>query len=228
VVIALAHTDRLEDRALIAARDVDVLLSGDDHDLFIRYDGRVAAVESGSQASFVAIVTLDIETVEGRGGPSVGWRPALEVIDTAGVAPDPAVAKAVAGYEAFLSAALDIEIAATPVRLDTRRTTVRSRESAFANMIADAMRASTKADAAIVNGGGIRGDKVYEAGTVITRRDVLTELPFGNKTVVLEVAGTDILAALEHGLSGLEHGAGRFPHVSGMRVTFDPARPAGV
>lgn len=227
LVVALAHTDRAEDMALMAARDVDVLLSGDDHDLLIRYDGRVAMVESGSQASHVTVMTLDIETVDGRRGPRVEWHPAFEVIDTAHVAPDAAVAEVVARYEALLSAELDVEISATPVVLDTRRTTVRATESAFGNLTADAMRVSTGADVAITNGGGIRGDTVYEVGTVITRRDVLTELPFGNKTVLLEVTGADIRAALEHGVSGIEDGAGRFPHVSGMTFAFDPGQPAG-
>ncbi|MEM9148684.1 MAG: 5'-nucleotidase C-terminal domain-containing protein [Pseudomonadota bacterium] len=227
LVVALAHTDRPEDMALMAARDVDVLLSGDDHDLLIRYDGRVAMVESASQASHVTVLTLDIETVEGRRGPEVVWRPAFEVIDTAHVTPDPEIAAEVARYEALLSAELDVEIAATPVELDTRRTTVRAAESAFGNLTADAMRLATGADVAITNGGGIRGDTVYAAGTVITRRDVLTELPFGNKTVLLEVTGADIRAALEHGLSGIEDGAGRFPHVSGLRFGFDAGQPAG-
>ncbi|MEM1298550.1 MAG: 5'-nucleotidase C-terminal domain-containing protein [Pseudomonadota bacterium] len=227
VVIALAHTDRREDMALLAARDVDVLLSGDDHDVFVRYDGRVAMIESGSQASHVTVVTLDIETVEGRRGPKVEWRPAFEIIDTARIAPDPNVAEAVAGYEAVLSKELDVNIAATPVELDTRRTTVRAAESAFGNLAVDAMRALTEADIAITNGGGIRGDTVYEAGTVITRRDVLTELPFGNKTVLLEVTGKDIMAALEHGVAAVEDGSGRFPHVSGLTLTFDPGKPSG-
>lgn len=227
VVVALAHTDRPEDDQLVAAGDVDVLLSGDDHDLLVRYDGSVAMVESSSQASFVTVVTLDIQTVEGRNGPEVEWSPAFDVINTAAVEPDPTVAAEVAKYEEFLSAELDIEIGETPVLLDTRRTTVRATESAFGNLTVDAMRAETGADIAITNGGGIRGDTTYDAGTIITRRDVLTELPFGNKTVLLEVLGSDVLAALENGVSAVEDGGGRFPHVSGMTFAFDPAQPAG-
>ncbi|MEO1314662.1 MAG: 5'-nucleotidase C-terminal domain-containing protein, partial [Pseudomonadota bacterium] len=227
VVVALAHTDRPEDEQLYAAGDVDVILSGDDHDLAVWYDGNTALVESASQASLVTVVTLDIETVEGRNGPSVEWRPAFEVIDTADVAADPTVAAEVETFEAFLSAELDIEIGETPVLLDTRRTTVRATESAFGNLTVDAMRAETGADVAITNGGGIRGDTQYEAGTVITRRDVLTELPFGNKTVLLEVSGASIVAALENGVSAIEDGGGRYPHVSGMTFSFDATKPAG-
>ncbi|MEO1316690.1 MAG: 5'-nucleotidase C-terminal domain-containing protein [Pseudomonadota bacterium] len=227
VVIALAHTDRPEDEQLYAAGDVDVVLSGDDHDLAIWYNGKTAFVESASQASLVTVITLDIETVEGRRGPQVKWRPAFEVIDTANVEPDAGVAAEVAVYEARLSKELDIEIGATPVLLDTRRTTVRAAESAFGNLTVDAMRAETGADVALTNGGGIRGDTQYEAGTVITRRDVLTELPFGNKTVVLELSGADVVAAIENGVSAIEDGGGRFPHVSGMTFAFDASKPAG-
>ena len=42
---------------------------------------------------------------------------------------------------------------------------------------------------AITNGGGIRADREYAAGTKLTRGDILAELPFGNKTVKLELTG---------------------------------------
>jgi 2',3'-cyclic-nucleotide 2'-phosphodiesterase (5'-nucleotidase family) len=61
----------------------------------------------------------------------------------------------------------------------------------------------------------------------VTRRDVLAELPFGNVLVVLSVKGSDLREAIENGLSRLPATSGRFPHVSGMRVEYDPQRPAG-
>ena len=84
-----------------------------------------------------------------------------------------------------------------------------------------------KADIAIVNGGGIRGNKEYPAGADITRRDVLSELPFGNRTVKLEVTGETILAALENGVSEAENAGGRFPQVSGLTFTADLREPKG-
>ena len=104
---------------------------------------------------------------------------------------------------------------------------MRSRETGIANLIADAMRAATGADVAMTNGGGIRADKVYPPGSVLQRRDIQSELPFGNKTILLEVTGADLLAALENGVSGVEVGAGRFPHVSGMAFRFDLSKPPG-
>jgi 2',3'-cyclic-nucleotide 2'-phosphodiesterase (5'-nucleotidase family) len=104
---------------------------------------------------------------------------------------------------------------------------VRRQEAAIGNMMSDAIREFTKADIAITNGGGIRGDRIYEAGATLTRKDVLTELPFGNLTVLLDISGADLRAALEEALSQVEDLAGRFPQVSGMKLEFDARRPKG-
>src|SRR5205085_10176627 len=111
--------------------------------------------------------------------------------------------------------------------LDSRDATVRGREAPIGNLIADAMRERTRADLAIMNGGGIRGGKVYEAGTAITRRDVQAQLPFGNHLVTLNIKGSELRLAIENGLSRLPAAAGRFPQVSGVTIAFDPQQPAG-
>ncbi|MEM9012117.1 MAG: 5'-nucleotidase C-terminal domain-containing protein [Pseudomonadota bacterium] len=227
MVIALAHTDLGEDAELYQDAPVDLILSGDDHDVRVQYDGRKALIESGSQAEFVTVITLDMATVEGRRGPEFTWEPSFRLVNTADVTPDETLAAAVAVYEAQLSEALDVTIGSTDVDLDTRRTTVRSTETGFANLIVDAMAWATEADVAITNGGGIRADRTYEAGTELTRRDVMSELPFGNKTILIEVSGDDIRAALENGVSEIEEGGGRFPHVAGMTFSFDASKPAG-
>jgi 2',3'-cyclic-nucleotide 2'-phosphodiesterase (5'-nucleotidase family) len=122
---------------------------------------------------------------------------------------------------------MDVPLGTTAVTLDSRNATVRTQEAAIGNLIADAMRASTKADVAITNGGGIRSGQVYPPGSTITRRDVLAELPFDNRIVVLEVPGADIKAAIENGLARLPSPAGGFPQVSGLRIVADISRPPG-
>ena len=95
------------------------------------------------------------------------------------------------------------------------------------DLIADAMRAQTGADIALMNGGGIRGDRTYDAGVQLTRRDILTELPFGNLTMLTELSGEQVRLALENGVSLVEKGAGRFPQVSGLAFVYDPKAEAG-
>ena len=142
--------------------------------------------------------------------------------------PDAEVAALVKGYEDKLSAELDQPLGVTETELDSRRATIRGAEAALGNVIADAMRIAVAADVALTNGGGIRGNRLYDPGHTLTRRDILTELPFGNRTMKLEITGAALRQALEHGFSQAEDGAGRFPQISGMQVTWDPkAAPGG-
>jgi 5'-nucleotidase len=51
--------------------------------------------------------------------------------------------------------------------------------------------------------------------------EVLTVLPFQNTLATFQLSGKDIVASLEHGVSGIEEGKGQFPQVSGLRYSFD-------
>ena len=227
LVVALAHTGRGEDEALMRQGVVDLLLSGHDHDMRVEIGAGATFVESGAQAEFVTIVEIAMDTAEGRNGPHFVWEPSVRIVNTVSASPDPELQAAVDAYLGGLEQELDVEIGSTAVELDSRRSVVRSRESGIANLFADAMRAATGADVALTNGGGIRADRVYPPGTTLLRRDIRSELPFGNRTILLEVTGTDLLAALENGVGGVEMGAGRFPHVSGMAFGFDASKPPG-
>ena len=206
---------------------VDVLLTGHDHDLRIEYDGKAVMVESGEEGQFVTSIDFEAMVVDAGRQAVVSWRPHFRPTDSAEATPDPTALAIVKRYEAELAQQLDVEIGKTAVELDSRTASVRGEETNMGDLIADAIRASTGADVAITNGGGIRANKLYPAGSAITRRDVLTELPFGNSTALVEITGADIVAALENGLSQVENRQGRFPQVSGMVVTYDPRQPAG-
>ncbi|MGJ3265561.1 MAG: bifunctional metallophosphatase/5'-nucleotidase [Salinarimonas sp.] len=227
IVVAVAHSGRDIDLAMYDGRLADVILTGHDHDLRVVYNGRTAMVESSSQADYVVVTRLDV-TVEVDGDErDVSWRPRFEIVDTATVEPNAEVAALVAGYEAELSTALDVAIGDTAIALDSRRASVRSMETAIGNVITDAMRAATGADVALTNGGGIRADRTYDAGTTLTRRDVFSELPFGNATVLVTIAGEDLKLALEHGYARLPEASGAFPQISGMSVVIDPSEAPG-
>jgi len=142
-------------------------------------------------------------------------------------AADPAVLKVVKSHAARLEQLLGETIGTSSVELDTSRRLVRSQENAMANLVVDAMIWHTGADIALVNAGNIRGEKHYPAGTVLTRRDIAMELPYRNQVILIEVTGKQLLAALENGLSQLELLRGRFAHVSGLQMEFDPSLPVG-
>jgi 5'-nucleotidase / UDP-sugar diphosphatase len=149
------------------------------------------------------------------------------MIPVRGIAPDPEIAGLVKRHTDRLDGELLVEIGTATRPLDSRRLVVREGEAAIGNLFADAMRSSVKADAAVTNGGGIRAGKVYAAGSAITRRDILAELPFNNRVVEIEISGGDLRRALENGLAQLPGAGGRFPQVSGLTIEVDLKRAAG-
>ncbi len=227
LVVGVVQTDMGNDRRLVASHAFDVILSGDDHSYATAYDGVTAYVETSVDGQLLNPVDLMVTIEEKDGEREVSWVPTFRFIDTATVEPDPESKALADKLNAQLDEALNVVIGTAEAPLDSRRNMVRSEEATMGNLIADAMRAQTGADIALMNGGGIRGDRTYDAGAQLTRRDILTELPFGNVTVVTEIPGSQVLLALENGVSQVEKGAGRFPQVSGISFTFDPSAEAG-
>jgi 5'-nucleotidase / UDP-sugar diphosphatase len=226
-VVVVMHADRAQAVELAETNTVDLILTGHNHDLLVRYDGRRAMAESGHDSHYVTLIDVTIETKDQDGRRAASWWPQFRVIDTATVNPDPEMAALVEGFERELNREMDVPLSTTAVELDTRNATMRGREAAMGNLVADAARQKTRADVAVMNGGGIRGGRVYAPGSAITRRDVLAELPFRNRVVTIEITGAALRAAIENGLSRLPAAAGRFPHVSGMAVEYDARRAAG-
>ena len=227
IVIGVVQTDITNDRLLIRSGAFDVIMSGDDHSYGTYYDGRTAYVETSIDGRFLSPVDIEVTIGENRGERAISWVPNFRFIDTIDVTPDPDTQAMVDEFTAKLDESLNVEIGATTGPLDSRRNSVRSMETAIGNLVADAMRWATDADVAMANGGGIRADREYEAGTMLTRRDILTELPFGNVTVMSEITGQQILDAMENGVSRVEDGSGRFPQIAGMSIVYDPTAPAG-
>ena len=227
ITVAVVHADKATDQRLLGGRAADIILSGHNHELQIDYDGRGLLAESAVDAQYLVAIDVAIEVKTGDSGRSVSWQPGFRIIDTATLTPDPDTAALVKRFELDLSKELDVEIATLTEPLDSRSAVMRGGEAAMGNFVADAIKAQTGAEAALINGGGLRAGKEYPVGHRLTRRDVLGELPFGNRTLETQVTGAALRAALENGVSQLENKAGRFPQVSGIKLVVDPAAPAG-
>ena len=94
-----------------------------------------------------------------------------------------------------------------PIRL------IRMAETNLGDFVADAFLAASGADVAVANGGCIRTS--IEAGK-ITAYDLLAVFPFGNKMMMAEVTGQQLLDALEWGASAVPEENGAFLHVAGL------------
>lgn len=227
ILVAVVHAERRTDLDIVRSRVVDIVLTGHDHDLAIAYDGKVVMVESNEEGNYVTAIDIAVSITGEGAARQVSWSPTFRVNDSRAATPDPDVAAIVKGYETELSKELDIEIATLAAPLDSRTGVIRTQETAIGNLISDAIRASTGAQLAITNAGGIRANKQYAAGYKLTRRDVLSELPFGNATIMVQITGKDVKDAIENGLAPAPQGSGRFPQVSGLTFEADIKRPVG-
>lgn len=227
-IIALTHLSLAEDRALAQqVPGISVILGGHDHDPITWYEGSTLIHKSGSNAHYLGRIDLMLEK-QGTGPETrLSVTPAWRMIANRGVQPDSVVLAEVSRYTQALDQELGQPAGKTDTALSSERRLVRTQESTMGNLLADALRETLAADVALLNGGGIRGDRLYAAGTALTRRDIVQELPFGNIAVLVELSGADLLAALEHGVSQVDDKAGRFPQVAGLQMIYNPLQPAG-
>jgi len=209
--------------ALLSAGTVDLVLESSSRDDAMTAVGKGFLVSQGTAAGTAAVVEMALE----RKGGTVRAIYAGRIIALKDYAPDPATSERVAYYRSVLSAFMDVPVGVAETPLDTTKKAVRTQETAFGDLVADAMREYYGADIAIVNGGGIRGNRTYAAGTTLTRKDIQSELPFGNKTRLVAVTGDQLREALENGFSQVEEEKGRFLQVSGITVTWCPTAPPG-
>ena len=237
IVIALTHLPMRDDKRLAAGADVDLIIGGHEHELLESIAGRTLITKMGSDARNLGRIDLIVRAV------ATGRRPrarrlssrsrfrlqsadfqAIAVTDS--VADDPQVAAVIGEYEKQLNTSLGEVIGKTSVALDARASVVRFGESNLGNFLADVYRHSVGADCALVNSGGIRSDSTYGPGD-LTKKDILSILPFENTLVKVRLTGAHIKRLLEHGVSAAGQEDGRFPQVSGLSFTYDASLPVG-
>jgi len=221
LVVALTHQHMSADRELAAAADVDVVLGGHEHEPLVAEEGKALITKAGADARYLVRVDLWFGA-DGRLRER-SW--SFQEV-SARLPDEPAVAALVRRYGERLGRELDMVVGRTTVPLEARRAPLRTRETNLGDFVADAMRARLGTEVALVNGGGIRSDRIVPVGP-LTRRDVASLLPFGNVVLVVEMTGRRLQEAIEQGLGRLEREGGGFLQVSGLTVTFDPGRPAG-
>ena len=221
LVVAVTHQHMAADRALASGADVDVILGGHEHEPLVAEEGKALITKGGSDARYLVEVNVWLR----QDGALVERSWTFHEI-SARLPEDPDVAALVREYDERLGRELATEIGRTTTPLEARRGPLRTKETNLGDFIADAMRVRLDADVAVVNGGGVRTDRIIPAGA-LTRRDVLGMLPFTNVVMKLAVSGARVREALEQGLSRLEREGGGFLQVAGLRLAYDPRQPAG-
>jgi 2',3'-cyclic-nucleotide 2'-phosphodiesterase (5'-nucleotidase family) len=179
--------------------------------------GNCAVVQAGEHGKFLGVV--DVSVGKGKMLAISGY---LEEIGPSSGAPDPAISALIARYSAQVDVILNQKAGVSKV--DLIQEGARMQETNLGNLVADIVRKTTGSQVALINGGSLRTG--LSKGE-ITYRQVHAALPFNNYLVAVKMSGELLWQALEHGVSGVERGEGRFPQVSGMAFVFDSRRPVG-
>ncbi len=238
-IVLLSHVGYRRDQEIARAVDgIDVIVGGHSHTLLSNTDEKAI----GPYPTFVRNPAgVDVPIVQAYayskylGDLKVVFDDAGNVKSTSGApilldaafTPDAGFAAKVKELAGPIEEMKTKIVAETAAPIDGTRESCRAGECEMGNLVADALLDRTKGQgvtAAITNGGGLRAS--IDAGPV-SMGEIITVLPFQNTVSTFGLKGSDIVAALENGLSEIEDGAGRFPQVAGMKFTFDTSKPAG-
>jgi 5'-nucleotidase / UDP-sugar diphosphatase len=220
VVVAITHLAFEDDRRLAQRLpQIDLIIGGHEHFPITSTENRTLISKAGSDAKWVARIDVN----RPRLGPTERFYDLISI--TSAIPDDAKTAEVVASYENRLGKELDTVVATSRVPLDAESLRLRAGETNLGDLFADALRADTQSDVALMNAGSIRGDRVYPPGP-ITKRTLLAMHPFGNVICKIEVTGRVLLEALNSGVSKMPDTAGQFPQVSGLTMTVDRTAPA--
>lgn len=224
-VIGLTHLFMAQDKQLAACADFDLILGGHEHTLLQSSANGTPIFKMTADARELGKFNLNFNAATKR-LESFDWE-IIPVTDQ--IADAPEFAWVFDKYKSLLEQ-LAVPVGATSVELDALSLSNRTKETNIGNFVADAYRNAANADVALVNGGSIRADLTYNPGA-LTKRDVLSILPFNNPIVKVEITGKTLRETLEHGVArsavGEDGEPGRFPQISGMSFKFDTTKPAG-
>jgi 5'-nucleotidase len=234
-IVVLSHSGYAVDlRVAASVAGVDVIVGGHSHTYLSNVsekaagpyptwveapDGnRVAVVQAAAYGKFLGelLVTWDDNGIvtAATGEP---------IIMDAQVAEDTALAARISELAGPLEEIRQRVVAEAAAVIDGNRESCRVRECEMGNLVADAMLARVKDQGvtiAFANGGGLRAS--IDSGPV-TMGEVLTVLPFQNTLSTFRLTGSDVIAALENGVSQVEEVKGRFAQVAGVRYAWTRA-----
>jgi 2',3'-cyclic-nucleotide 2'-phosphodiesterase / 3'-nucleotidase / 5'-nucleotidase len=199
-----------------AVSNVDGIIAAHDHQFTKAKVNNINMIEAGYNGRGLGTLSFDFD----EAGKLLAVSSNLDELykRSANIAPDETVLNIVNKYRNELKPILDEKITDLSIDLDHDSY---NGLTPLGTVIAEAMRKITNSDIAITNGGGIRAP--LSAG-VLTMGNLYTIMPFDNTLFTMELKGSDIKTAIEHGIMPGNMGWGQF---SGIKVWYDQDAKAG-
>ena len=224
VVYGLTHQTLEADSALLSREPaLDFILGGHEHEWHRILVGEKRLLKADANARSAQYFTLTKSPT--------GWMQADRLIQIDRTLPMQAATQAVVTqWNDSLVKRLGPEhvIATTSFPLDGRDAVNRAQESPLGDLVQDAIRLGTNADAAIMNSGTMRIDDVIPAGP-ITNYQIESIFLFPDETRIMTfpITGARLREILEHGVAAGSVGKGPYLQVSGLKYSWDPSKPSG-
>lgn len=225
MIIALTHQELTEDIKLARAfpGEIDLIVGGHEHFSIQRRVGATLITKADADARTVIVHDVQV----GADGHAAVI-PTPRVLDEK-IQPDGPFNVEVTNGQNALAKQFEKHTRlkltdhlgdAGDVALDGYESTVRGRESALGNFLADTIREEMRVDVAFINGGSIRLNDVIPARQPITRLDLEGIFYYDNPLVAFKLSGEQILAILKNAVSKVHLGDGRFLHFSGLTFRY--------
>lgn len=226
-IIAMTHQDLADDNILSKnVEGIDFIVGGHDHTSMLQTNFGTPYVKADYDFRSIWMSHIEYYAADADNDrTSLMTHQAIPIVES--MPTDNTLDAIIATYQAQMDALEEQIIGTLCEPLDLSQSVVRSKDCKIGHLFADASRqyyGNGSADIAVMNGGGIRGDKVLPAGN-LSLGEVLAWSPFGNTLMTIQTNGASLKLFLNHE-SAASCGAnviqqnGFYVHPSGFNYTY--------
>ena len=197
---------------LNAMQGVDAVITADSHTVVAGTSCGLPVVQAGEYGRYIGHIRLSYDAEASK---IISAQAQTYNVQQLAPGSDAQMAALLQPYFAKIDAKMSRVLAQNPSPLGNDK----YGKSAVADVFMDLLRQEARTDVVLYNGGAVRS--ALPAGD-ITLRQAKQVLPFNNTLYVVQLKGSDILAALEHGIASPNLGRLRYSGLAVMaRLTTD-------
>ncbi|KAK1942282.1 Trifunctional nucleotide phosphoesterase protein YfkN [Phytophthora citrophthora] len=226
-IIAMTHQDLADDNRLSKeVAGIDFIIGGHDHTSMLQTNYGTPYLKADFDFRSIWQSHIEYYAADANNDrTSLMTHKAIPIVES--MPTDNNLDAIIATYQAQMDALEEQIIGNLCEDLDLSQSVVRSEDCKIGHLFADAALqyyGNGSADIAVMNGGGIRGDKVLSAGP-LSLGEVLSWSPFGNTLMTIQTNGASLKLFLNHEMVG-NCGAnviqqnGFYVHPSGFNYTY--------
>ncbi len=228
LIIALTHIGYNEDLKLASEiEDVDIIIGGHSHTEVLapvevkNKSGVCMVAQAGAYLKYLGNLNLKVcpKNMLLPGEPRYIYETGGLTYISEDITADPVIESIVGNYEKQIGEQIKVKFASTANVLNGDMADNRKRETNMGNLFADAIKNSSGADLAVINGGNFR-ESIQ--GPDITYENIYTAAPYDNVIVTIELSGAELIEDLKMTAGRYDGNWGGFLQFSkGMKVTYN-------